>query len=254
MAKIVSGNKYFDASERSWQGAVASWQLPVTSYRLPETRSPERPISFLQAAHEALEPGTGNRKWQTINRILQTFILLVIPYLVSSQYKLQIKPVDKDSAFIHSKLRLQTDFKNEIQARDYVQNLPVLLQAKGYPTASIDTVIFNPLGAACSLYIGETYQWANLHVDSADRKLLDAVNLNLRNSKKQALSFDQVLAAQQKLLDYLENNGYPFAKIKLDSITLVNQQLEAYLRINRGPLYTIDSIRNFGTANIYSTF
>ena len=135
MAKIVSSNKYFDASERSWQ-------LPVTGYQLPETRTPERPISSLQAAHKAWEPGTGNWKLQTINRILQTFVLLAIPYLVSSQYKLQIKPVDKDSVFIHATLRLETDFKNETLARDYVQNLPVLLQSKGYPVAWVVKGVF----------------------------------------------------------------------------------------------------------------
>jgi outer membrane translocation and assembly module TamA len=105
--------------------------------------------------------------------------------------------------------------------------------------------------AICTLYVGETFQWARLHVDSADRKLLDAINWN---TKKQAMSFDQVLAAQQRLLDYLENNGYPFAKIKLDSISFVDQQLEAYLRISKGPLYKIDSIRNFGKASISANF
>jgi outer membrane protein assembly factor BamA len=185
---------------------------------------------------------------------LLTLAWLIIPFLLPAQYRLQIKPIDKDSVFIHSTLRLQSNFRNEILARDYIQNLPVLLQSKGYPTASVDTVVYDSLSAQCSLYVGETYQWARLHIDSADRKLLDAINWNPQGNKKQALSFDQVLAARQKLLDYLENNGYPFAKIKLDSISLVNQQMEAYLRINKGPLYKIDSIRNFGTARISSTF
>ncbi len=102
-----------------------------------------------------------------------------------------------------------------MQAREYVQNLPVLLQSKGYPAASVDTAVYDSLQAQCSLYVGETYQWAKLHIDSADRKLLDAINWNPQGTKKQqALSFNQVLAAQEKLLDYLENNGYPFAKDK----------------------------------------
>jgi outer membrane protein assembly factor BamA len=230
MAKIVSCYK-FDASERSWQlipQGGSNWCC------LLQTAYCKLPTVFCKGA--------------------ALVVWLLVPYLLPAQYRLQIKPVDKDSVFVHSTLRLQTDFKNELLAREYVQNLPVLLQSKGYPTASVDTVIYNPIGAECSLYVGETYQWANLHIDSADRKLLDAVNLNLRNTKKQTLSFDQVLAAQQKLLDYLENNGYPFAKIKLDSISLVNQQLEAWLRINKGPLYKIDSIRNYGTANISSAF
>ncbi|HEX6426240.1 MAG TPA: hypothetical protein VF008_01090 [Niastella sp.] len=181
-------------------------------------------------------------------------VWLGFPFLLSAQYRLQIKPVDKDSVFIYSTLRLQSNFKNEELAQEYLANLPELLQTKGYPAASIDTIFNDSLGIVCSLYVGETFQWANLRVDSADRKLLDAINWNTRTIHKQALSFDQVLAARQKLLDYLENNGYPFAKIKLDSISFVDQQLEANLRIDKGPLYKIDSISNLGTANISSTF
>ncbi|WP_081170537.1 hypothetical protein [Niastella populi] len=219
MAKIVSYNKCFTASacRRRFTLPIARCHLSIAYWLLP-------------------------------------VFCLVIPFLLPAQYPLQINPVDKDSVFIHSTLRLQSDFRNEVQAREYVNNLPVLLQSKGYPAASVDTAVYDSVGARCSLYVGETYQWARLHIDSADRKLLDAISWNARGAKKQALSFDQVMAAQQKLLDYLENNGYPFARIKLDSITLENQQLEAYLRIDKGPLYKIDSIRNFGTVKISSVF
>jgi outer membrane translocation and assembly module TamA len=237
MAKIVSCNKYFDASENSW---------PLTIGKLPTENCHRRAV---------------NRELRTKNYELRTYIRLgmvlafwlVCPFLLPAQYRLQIKAVDKDSAFVYSTLHLESNFRNEALAQEYITSLPALLQSKGYAAASIDTVMYDSLGAICSLYVGETFQWARLQVDSADRKLLDAINFNLK-SNKQALSFDQVLAAQQKLLDYLENNGYPFAKIKLDSITFVDQQLQAYLKIHKGPLYKIDSIRNFGTAKISATF
>lgn len=181
-------------------------------------------------------------------------VWLACPFFLAAQFRLQIKPVDKDSGFIYTTLRLQSDFKNEVLAREYIDNLPGLLQSKGYPAASIDTILYTPLGVVCSLYVGETFQWARLRIDSADRKFLEAINWNVRTLQQESLNFEQVLAARQKLLDYLENNGYPFAKIKLDSISLVNQQLEASLRIDRGPLYKIDSISNLGPASISSTF
>lgn len=179
---------------------------------------------------------------------------LVVPFMLPAQFRLQYKAVDKDSAFIYSTLHLESDFKNQVLAKEYIDNLPVLLQSKGYAAASVDSVYYDLVSAQCFLYVGETFQYARLHVDSADRKLLNAISFNLRNGQKLALSFDQVVTAQQKLLDYLENNGYPFAKIKLDSIAYVDQQLEAYLKINKGPLYKIDSIRNFGKATISASF
>ncbi len=56
---------------------------------------------------------------------------------------------------------------------------------------------------------------------------------------------------QQLMLDYLENNGYPFAKVGLDSVVLRDSgAVSAVLKVDKGPLYKIDSIRVFGNAKI----
>ena len=69
---------------------------------------------------------------------LLSIACLVLPFLLSAQYRVQIKPVDKDSVFIYSTLRLDSNFRNQELAKDYVSKLPELLQAKGYPAASIE--------------------------------------------------------------------------------------------------------------------
>jgi outer membrane protein assembly factor BamA len=173
--------------------------------------------------------------------------------LLQAQFRLKIQPVDKDAAFVES-LRLDTNFRSNAECLVYINKLPALLQSKGYPAASVDTVYNDSQGMVCALYIGESFHWLRLNVDSVDKKLLEAINWNNRTFNKRPLSLEQVQTAQQKMLDYLENNGYPFAKIKLDSITVDKQDLVASLTINKGPLYKIDSIHNFGTAKISSTF
>ncbi|WP_205508637.1 hypothetical protein [Longitalea arenae] len=228
MAKIVSYNQCFDASGRSWQLAIGGWRC------LLKMGNCARPTVFRTGA--------------------ALVICLLCPFLLQAQFRLQIKGVDKDSVFIYSTLRLQSEFKNGGLAQEYINKLPALLQTKGYPAASVDSVYADSTGAVCTLYVGEPFQWARVEVDSAGRKLLDAINWRPGGKNKQAISFDQVQSAQQKLLDYLENNGYPFAKINIDSITIVNQQWEARLRIDKGPLYKIDSIRNMGTARISASF
>ncbi|HRG82902.1 MAG TPA: BamA/TamA family outer membrane protein, partial [Chitinophagaceae bacterium] len=48
----------------------------------------------------------------------------------------------------------------------------------------------------------------------------------------------------------LENTGYPFAKIWLDSIRLDQDRVAALLKVDKGPAYLIDSIRIYGNAKI----
>jgi outer membrane protein assembly factor BamA len=191
----------------------------------------------------------------TISRVGAVFVVwLVLPVLVSAQYRLQIKPVDKDSVFIQSTLRPETSFKNKMLCEQYVTGLPDLLQLKGYPAASVDSVLYDSAEAVCYLYVGEPFRWVHVNVDSVDKKLLDAINWNTKSLNKQPLSFQQMQSAQQKLLDYLENNGYPFAKIKLDSISMDKHEGVATLKVITGPLYKIDSIRNYGSAKISTVF
>lgn len=191
----------------------------------------------------------------TLSRMGAVLVVwLVCPFIVHAQYSLHIKPVDKDSAFIYSTLQLQSDFKNEELCKGYIAKLPALLQSKGYPAASIDSVFSDQHGTTLFLYVGETFRYAHLNVDSVDKKLLDAIGWNAKTMDKQGVELEQVQTAQQKMLDYLESNGYPFAKIKLDSVSIDNHELTASLKVYKGPLYKIDSIRNYGTAKISSIF
>lgn len=56
------------------------------------------------------------------------------------------------------------------------------------------------------------------------------------------------------MLDKLENTGYPFANVFLDSFDLQNDSVHAQLKIDKGPLYKIDSIRVYGDARISNRF
>ncbi len=180
--------------------------------------------------------------------------LLLLPCLLRAQYQLKITPVDKDTLFIHQ-LKLQTDFKNREGCIGYVNALPGVLSGKGYPGASIDSVRYDSLSADLQLYVGEPLAWTKLHIDSADRKLLDQVNWSTKKGgTSKPVDFVALQNLQQKLLDYLENNGYPFAKIQLDSIRLDGETFEATLKVDKGPLYKIDSISNLGNAKLTSTF
>lgn len=190
-----------------------------------------------------------------IQRVIATLLFcfsLCLTYNVNAQdnYLLQVRCVDKDSTFLQNKLNLKTSFVSRIACMDYVNKLPSDLQAKGYVTASIDSVYFDSTFAKLVLYVGEAYTWAHITTAGIDATLLDAVGWNDRQFPGKAMNFSLVKAWQERMLAYLENNGYPFAKIFLDSLQLNNDSVSAALQVETGPLYRIDSIRVFGNAKI----
>jgi outer membrane protein assembly factor BamA len=166
-------------------------------------------------------------------------------------YRLHILPVDRDSVFI-SKLGLRTNFPGKLQCNEYVMRLPALLQAKGFITASLDSLAVNDSAAVVQLFLGNEYRLANIKISDTDLPFLQQAGYRANNSS--TLNFQQYHALQEVLLDQFENTGYPFARIQLDSVNINSEQIEAVLAIDKGLYYRVDSIHVQGPARISRNF
>lgn len=163
-------------------------------------------------------------------------------------------PVDKDSVFVRNVSGLQFNFRTQNECADYINKLPALLVSKGFPAASIDSVDYKKDTATITVYFGAAYKVGYINTSSIERKILEHAGWNERNYINKPLNMQQLQLLQSQILDYLENNGHPFAKIQLDSLQLKEDQFYAILKITRGPLYKIDSIRVYGDVNISPAF
>ena len=110
------------------------------------------------------------------------------------------------------------------------------------------------LAARAWVFLGETYRWAALSVSPADQKLLSDAGWNLKPDSGRIADFGKLEKSREKLIVYLENNGYPFASVKLDSIRFDPDGIRAKLQIEKGPLYKIDSILVTGDVKIRNHF
>ena len=187
-------------------------------------------------------------------RLSLWLVVLILSLSSSAQYKMQITGVDKDSSFIYGNLGLQNAFKNKSACLEYIYKIPTLLRTKGYPNASIDSVAQDSSSAVVHLYVGETFRGAKIKTDSVDQQILDGIGWNKKRSGSYSMDFKQLESLKMRILEYLENNGYPFARVDLDSVDLTSENFYGILKVSKGPLYRIDSIRNLGTANISSNF
>ncbi len=172
----------------------------------------------------------------------------------SQNHRLLIQSSEKNEAFLRDSLQLKLNFINVFQCKTYVDQLPAMLQAKGYLAASVDSVKQDTAFTKIAIFIGEKYTWQTLHIDDKDKALL--TQLNIPVAAFQAKPFEQKLTVQlqEKLLTYYENNGYPFAKISFDSVLLNSRNVTANLAIDKGIFYRMDSLHILGTAKISSNF
>lgn len=183
-----------------------------------------------------------------------SLLLLSIYTSAQNKYNLLVKGADKDSATIVSKTGLQTSFASRMACADYINKLQGYLQSKGYVTASVDSLTYDSSFARIVLFVGELYLWAQLDAKNVESSILDAVGWREKMFANKPIDFTQVQVWEERVLNHLENTGYPFARISLDSLQLEGDKVSALLNVNKGPLYKIDSIRLFGNAKISNSY
>ncbi len=185
-------------------------------------------------------------------------IILIVHLCISTyavaQYQLRIDYVDKDSIFQPQALKLRTNFSSLFQCQEYVNKLPELLNLKGYASASIDNIRYDTNFAQIQLYLGAQQNRVQLRTDSVEKAALDATGFNSKNFSSKPFNINQLGNIKKGLLNYYENNGYPFAAVFLDSIFLKDTAMAATLIVKKGPLYHIDSISVKGKIKISNSF
>src|ERR1700752_3236026 len=95
--------------------------------------------------------------------VLFSVILCLLFTKVSAQLSLRVHAVDKDSVFVHS-LKLQSSFRSKDQLNKYIDQLPAILQSKGYATASIDSMMTDSTITRLTMYFGDQYRWDSLRI------------------------------------------------------------------------------------------
>src|SRR6185437_8738841 len=191
------------------------------------------------------------------NRVLliaSSIFLSVTTISAQKKYIVNYKLSGTDTTHKLSQLGLKTSFEGKGFAIEYLSTLPATLVSKGFPGASIDSVVYDSTQANVSLYLGEQYKWVQINTDSVDEKLLEATGWNAKQFKDKTIDLNRLRQQEEKILNYNENNGYPFAEVSLNNIEIKNNTIKGDLEVKKGPLYHIDSIRVYGKTKIKNLF
>ncbi len=171
-----------------------------------------------------------------------------------AQYQLRIHYLDKDTTFRPQVLKLQTSFTSQLMCQDYISKLPALLNTKGYAAASVDFITYDSSFATLELYLGAEQNWVQLKTVGIEKRALEESGYMSKNFSNKPINFSQLAFIKERLLNYYEKNGYPFAAVFLDSIVIKDNAVNAVLSATTGPLYHIDSIRINGKIKIANNF
>ena len=118
------------------------------------------------------------------------------------------------------------------------------LQQAAFLTASIDSLIQKDSIYTAYLFLGKRYDNFQLSNGNIEQAILKRTGLD--QMLNQSISYFQLKNIQEQLLEYAENNGYPFASVRLKEVQISEELVTGNLFLNKGPLIRLAHLKTEG--------
>jgi translocation and assembly module TamA len=186
--------------------------------------------------------------------ITLTFLLLfILTSYAQNIYSLEIIPIDNPKSF-QKIISFKEKFQDSLSIRTELFKIIKTLHNEAYISASIDSVLWYGKKATAFIFTGDRHEWSKLHKGNVNELVLEKIGFREKFYRKEFFRYTDYVKLEQKIIRYSENHGYPFASIKLDSIQINKNLIEAVLNYNQGPFITFDSIAIEGPTRTKARF
>jgi outer membrane protein assembly factor BamA len=128
------------------------------------------------------------------------------------------------------------------------------LMAAGYLEASVDSTTRQDSLYTTWWHIGAIYKWGELRTDAEQEPLLAEAGVRDKLYRSRPMTPAAIAEVHRKVLTWCENNGYPFAEVRFDSVTVTDSRMSALYLVDRGPLILFDTAEVKGSAKLSKAY
>lgn len=184
-------------------------------------------------------------------------ILCVHPIIVLAQKKYEIKITSSEfpSSFFSKYFDISKKYNDTLAVSKQLNKGLQKLYFEGYLnthmskyTDTVNNVVF------VDIFPDKQYKWLKLTNGNIDESIISQVHFQERYFSEKPFYYKELVRLQESVLKLMENNGYPFAKIWLDSIVVQEEEVAAKLYLGKNNLIYIDTIQKIGDASIAMPF
>jgi len=116
------------------------------------------------------------------------------------------------------------------------------LYSKGYLSASIDSFYFDSALVRAYGVMGLQYRWILFKTDSISQFWFNNLGIKVPSNENKIISPRKFARLASTIIKRLEDIGYPFAKVELDSVGISRNEVSAILRLDKDPKILIDTL------------
>lgn len=180
--------------------------------------------------------------------INHTFLIALMVFSVRGLFaqKIQLQVFGLDSI---DRLKYKSYHTDTLYIQEEIGQLTFKLRDKGYLEANVDSIERDSQIYRVHYHLGNQYRWFQLKTDAKDRWLFEHHLLKEKHYLGKPISIEDWTAFQERVIQHLENTGFPFAEIHLDSIQL-EENVSAKIVVNKYRHIKIDSIEVKGKTRL----
>lgn len=175
-----------------------------------------------------------------LNRILILLIVVLLIQKNCNSQEITIRFTDICKSFKYKLPSSKRTDSSSIAKTLYEFLLP--FYSKGYLSASIDSFYFDSTLVRANGIMGLKYRWVRFKTDSISQFWLNSFGIKIPNNENKILNTRRFAKLASTIIKRLEDAGYPFAKVKLDSVKISRNEVSAILRLDKDPKILIDTL------------
>lgn len=182
------------------------------------------------------------------------FFICLIPFVSIGQKKFRLSFYQQNEEVLA--LETTVYFKSKKELLNYTKDVRNENLRKGYVLANIDSLAWkDSISASAYMYRGPQFDRLKISVAEEDRFLIRKIpRLSERFLRNVSFYPAEVERVMSEVLSFLENNGFPYASVRLIWDGVYASENQAELIINRGPEVILTKIHIKGEAEVSEKF
>ncbi|MEO6833744.1 MAG: BamA/TamA family outer membrane protein, partial [Chitinophagaceae bacterium] len=179
-------------------------------------------------------------------------LLLHAGLLRAQSYSLRLHGVDTNVATLAKLLPAFKEFNNQFSAYSFVKEIVPNLQEAGFLSASIDSLGSTKNNLDAFIYLGKKWRWARLSLKQVPPNIILGTGITEAQFANRDLTPKSISKLSEQILNWCENNGFPFATVGLDSIVSLENEVGIFARVSvvLNGVRRIDSLITEGNAQL----
>lgn len=171
-----------------------------------------------------------------------------------SDHALVWHPVGEDTLRTWRGRTLPVTFRDRQACQSWLESFIPALRAEGRIEASLDSTVKSDSRTDVWFHAGPVYTWQSFELPKSAGAWLDAAGWDYRPRPGDPVDLVSLRRSSERWLSWMDDNGYPFASVGLDSVRTGRGRLAGRVRVEEGPLYHVDSIVVTGQVAIRRVF